>query len=81
MPHLAALIDEDPMAFSISLPHTASAWAHLPGELLHSLRAAFVERPVHRPELTPEQRAHRLAMERLTVERESAALRASGWPR
>ena len=73
------------MAYSLSLPHTASAWAELPGQLGRALRASRVahvfERPIGRPELTPEQRAHRIAMERLTLERGSSALSASHWPR
>ena len=69
------------MAFSISMPHTASGWAELPRDLVHELRAILTVRPIQRPELTPEERAHRIAMERLTMERERSALRASGWPR
>jgi hypothetical protein len=69
------------MAFSLSLPTTASAWAELPGELVHEFRAAVSERPISRPELTPEQRALRIATERLMLERGSAALSASRWPR
>ena len=73
------------MAYSLSLPHTASAWAELPGQLGRALRASRVahifERPIGRPELTPEERAHRITMEQLTRERGSAALGASGWPR
>jgi hypothetical protein len=69
------------MAFSISLPSTASAWAELPGQLIREFRATWTERPISRPELTPEQRTHRLAMERLTLERGRSALGASHWPR
>ena len=73
------------MAYTLTMPHTATAWAHLPGELVRAVRDSrlvhLVERPIHRPELTPEQRAHRIAMERLTRERSSASLGASGWPR
>ena len=69
------------MAFSISMPHTASGWAELPLDIVHELRAMLTERPIKRPELTPEERAHRITMERLTMERERSALGASGWPR
>jgi hypothetical protein len=69
------------MAFSISLPNTASAWAELPREVVREFRASLPERPVSRPELTPEQRALRIAVERLTLERGNSALGASHWPR
>jgi hypothetical protein len=72
------------MAFSLSMPHTASAWADLPAQLIHSVRSLVAhpsERRIARPELTPEQRAHRIAMERLELQRGSASLGASGWPR
>ena len=69
------------MAFSISMPHTASAWAELPSELVREFRAAVTERPISRPELTPEQRALRIATERLMLERSNSALSASHWPR
>jgi hypothetical protein len=69
------------MAFSLPLPDTASAWAQLPREAVREFRATLPERPVSRPELTPEQRALRIAVERLTLERGNSALGASGWPR
>ncbi len=71
----------NPMAYSLSMPHTASAWADFPADVLRFLRAAVTERPIRRPELTPEQRAHRIAMEHMELQRSSAALRTSGWPR
>ena len=73
------------MAISVTLPHSTSDWAELPSQLLKGIRESLVahpsERRIRRPELTPEQRAHRIAMERLELQRGSATLGASGWPR
>ena len=73
------------MAYSLSLPQSASDWAHLPRQLVDAVRESMaahaVDRHNSRPELTPEQRAHRLHMEQVTRERSSATLGAAGWPR
>ncbi|MFC0681729.1 hypothetical protein ACFFGH_28190 [Lysobacter korlensis] len=65
------------MAFTPSLPRTLS----LRERVLQSLAAYLPERPIQRPELSPEQRTHRIAMERLMLERSSSAVSASPWPR
>jgi len=73
------------MAFSLTVPHSTAEWVHLPSQVrtsIHDSRVAHrSERRMARPELTPEERAHRLRMERLELQRSSAAIGASGWPR
>ena len=65
------------MAFLPSLARTTT----LSDRLLQSLASHLPERPIRRPELSPEQRAHRIALERLLLERGNASLRASSWAR
>ena len=69
------------MAFSISMPHTASGWAGLPRDLVHEFRETWAERPVKHPEMSQDERAHRLAMEGLMRERSNNSMKASAWPR
>jgi hypothetical protein len=65
------------MAFTPSLPSHSS----LGERLWQSLTAYLPERPIRRPELSREERLHRIAMERLLLERGNSALRASAWVR
>jgi hypothetical protein len=65
------------MTFTTTVHRPSSLWTRL----LQSLSAYLPERPIQLPELSPEQRAHRIAMERLMLERSTSALRASRWPR
>ncbi len=65
------------MAFTPALPRTST----LRQRLLQSLEALPPARRIQRPELSPEQRAHRIALDRLLLERGRAALQASSWAR
>ncbi len=69
------------MAFSLSMPHSATGWAEFPGDLVRAIRETLIAHPFTRRELSPEERAHRIAMERLMLERSNATLTASRWPR
>ena len=65
------------MALTPTLHHHPS----LGERLLHSLVAYLPERRINRPELSPEQRAHRIAMQQLGQERRTAAVGATAWGR
>ena len=65
------------MAFTPTLPRTST----LRERLLQSLAVYLPERRIQRPELSPEQRAHRIALDRLLLERGNASLQASSWAR
>ncbi len=65
------------MTFTPSFPSPSSAWE----QLRQSLSAYLPERRIERPEISPEQRAIRIAAERLMLERSNSTLLTSRWPR